>query len=772
MSKFLKSLIAAVLVVSLLITSTISVVAAAQELYVSELRLVYANSYTEAQAILADTEFKNYKLLNQNLNRDTEEIGVWLAYETTSDIEEAITDISVMQMDGGYTEGNYQQMIQESTEEYLKMGAKYKTVIEYFNKAYDAGHFLAKMAYRQLNLYTVKTIGLKPEYIPSFEGELLGDIFYDGIGEAEIATMFMEGNSHVLSNIRSLLSMGVSYNADGKTYLDKVGDEAEKMTADATIYDGKNYDELALYIVPTIKQLKSMFNDFAHYENDLNFEDEEITEDELQFAEHKALANMTREVTYLNGKTFYDFCLEFTEDKNDYSSLYPLMAALNDGQKMMTELACYYEVIRYSMSNYPEEYLEEKVKESEEVYAEKPFNIYEGVDRTIYRDTFALTSEASRNDAYTETNTLADAYFGGLKNTLLTSLNIAAGAGGIGFMIWGAFEKKAENAAALALKNEITARADLLYQTNLADLYNTFGVNPMPGGSSFYGYTPDQLLTGIIERTVPDLNMAGMTFADKFEFFSAAYHEVSMPTVADNQAWLQVYRYMDDLTDEYEVLHAQDIAAQVREATTTQMATSSVLFLVGGAMLLYSALMLSLTVINYYNPDYDDVPTSLVDLHETTHGDRYIKYDVVYEAESREENEYAPADLNAYEAQRWIALYYTKSYEAGNPLLADTFKVSTSSNKPAKNYVPVNRFGEVVCYNLNTYNYDGNTGVYLSLKASENQKYAASGVPDVVGSMISNDFGFLIGGLGALLGAMGTLSTQAIIKKKKTKTES
>ena len=172
-----------------------------------------------------------------------------------------------------------------------------------------------------------------------------------------------------------------------------------------------------------------------------------------------------------------------------------------------------------------------------------------------------------------------------------------------------------------------------------------------------------------------------------------------------------------------------------------------------------------------YHPDYEDIPLSMVDLIDTIDGDRYIKYDVVLEAETNDKGEYSAADLNAFEAQRWNALYYTKSYEAGKPLLADTFTVSNTNNQPKNGYTPVHRFGEQICYDLNKYNFDGDTNIYLSVKQSKNDKYAVAGVPEVVGSMFSVGYMLLAGGVGAALGVGGTFATQSIIKKKKANTK-
>ena len=194
---------------------------------------------------------------------------------------------------------------------------------------------------------------------------------------------------------------------------------------------------------------------------------------------------------------------------------------------------------------------------------------------------------------------------------------------------------------------------------------------------------------------------------------------------------------------------------------------SNLLFIAGGAMMLYSVYQMSMTVYHYYYPTFEDVPIALVDVIDTLDGDRYIKYDVVYEAVAKQ-GKYAAGDLNAYQAQRWNALYYTKSYEVGKPLLADEFVVSHTNNKPKSGHVPVHRFGEEVCYDLNKYNFSKESpGIYLSVKQSKRDKSAVADVPEIVGSIFSNGLWALFGGVGALVGVGGTLATQALLKKKR-----
>ena len=185
-------------------------------------------------------------------------------------------------------------------------------------------------------------------------------------------------------------------------------------------------------------------------------------------------------------------------------------------------------------------------------------------------------------------------------------------------------------------------------------------------------------------------------------------------------------------------------------------------------MMAYSAFSYGSAIVNYYNPKYSDIPASMVDLVLTENGDRYIKYDAATMVTMNEETKkYDPADLNAFEGQRWNALYFTKSYEAGKPLLASpsSFKVTTSSNVAPKKHLAVHRFGESVCYDLNKHNFEYEDSIYLSIAQSNEQKSFISEVPDIVGSMMSSSLYFLTAGLGVAGGAVIAVVTQKMKKK-------
>ena len=772
MKKTITAIISFVLVLSLLLTSGGPVFAAAEELYLSDLRIIYANSYDEAKEILAGTDFKDYTLLRENLNENTKKIGVWLAYKTTTDIEDAITDISVMQMNGGYNVGNYQEMLKQSYAEYLKMGEIYLQAIEYFTEAYDSGDYFAKIAHRQLNFYTVKTDENTTQKPHPFEGELLGDIFYDGIALTDLATLFMQGNSYALQNIRSLLAMGVSYNDDGKTYMEKVADAAAAMNEDPTVFDTEEFAELLPNISSLLTTLRPQFKELEGVEGSFNWEDNVFTEEELQYSNIAFVATLLRDTAYLGGKTLYEFCMEYTGQDPQSSSLYPLAAALNPGQAALTKVFHYYDVIRYSISDMPEDIIEEQLAEMESTYAENPFNVYAGVDRSIFDGSFALTTAAYRANNMNEYS-LEEILFGDAA-TLHTNIANGAGVLGLGITVYAIcrtlyYKLHLVDAAELAGNSANAAMVDSF--KHAAEAFENLAAKTIPGGDSTYG----QLVDRLISTHLPNTNLKLYnTFSKKVSLLD------SWADTADDAVPQADIDAVDDLVNASKEVNKEAFAYDATENYSYSKVLygggttlTAILYVAGGIMMLYSAITMAVNIYDYYHPEYDDIPTAMVDMIDTVDGDRYIKYDAVLEAEAKKEGDKkgicVPGDLNAFSAQRWNALYFTKSYEAGKPLLADEFVVSSTNHTPKSNYAPVRRFGEAVCYNLNKYNFNDDHSIYLSVKQSKNQKAAVADVPEVVGSVFSDGLWLLIGSVGALVGIGGTLITTAVLKKKRAK---
>lgn len=754
----MKKIILLILTICMLASSVVVAHAEVREVYLSDLRIVYADSYEEAVKALENTEFDDYMILNSNLNKGTGEKGVWLAYQVTTDIEEAITDIAIMQMHGGYSEGNYQAMIEKSRKEYEAMGEVYLTAISHMIDAYVAGDFLAECAMRQLNFYIDPDSDMR-----------LGDLFEYGVGADGLATIFLEGNKYALDNIRSLIAMGTSYNENGKNYLELVEEAAQEMTDNPLAFEYDELDILSVYVGAGITTFKGMFEEYEAVKSEMDFTDEEITELELDYLEYDYIATMFKDVIYLDGKTLYEFCLGFEYNEEDLTCLYPLVAAMNDGQRAMTEAAHYYDVVRYGSCVAPEDQMREELDKLEETYADNPFDIYTGVDRSIYDGTFALTTEADRANISTEDG-LMNHLFGrdAIGNRIIEGSMATVS---IALFAFGRAIKSAFNETVSA---EISRRATELAAERIADFEaNVFGkyVFKEVWTQDIVGFeykTVEELLNNIaIELSDDYPNLASMSLMEKYRFLQENSDRISSYDLV-----------LDDLDEAYN-LGVNNIREQsgreVAAATTQQYAQMSTIvnyataamYIVGGVLTLASAISLGISVYSYYNPDYDDIPSSMVDLIDTEDGDRYIKYDAVTMINPNKKGGYDPADLNAFEAKRWNAMYITKSYEAGKPV-CEGFNVSYDNSTPDKKYVPVHRFGEEVCYNLNKYNFSSKSpSIYLSIMQSDNQKPSATKVPPVVGSMISAEY-FVIAGVGGLVvGAGVAFATKFLLDKKK-----
>jgi hypothetical protein len=574
----------------------------------------------------------------------------------------------------------------------------------------------------------------------------------------------MEGNSYALKNIRSLISMGVSYNEDGMTYLQKVCNEASRFDDNPDVYANEDYNELAAIIAPTIVTFGNMFKEFQVHEKDLNYEDEENTEEEYKYAEYKVLADMMREVQYLDGISLYDFCIGYAFDSDDYSSLYPLVAALNDGQAAMTRVAHFYNVVRYSMVIDGCEEIDAEIDALEKEYIDHPFNIYTGVDRTIYQDSFALTSEAYRADAFTESG-LSAALF----DAEGTGLNVAAKVVGYIGAAYIAFGLGQRGYAAWTAKKAMDA-----YQTQFNSTLNQFSNQNLYNVFNYNGDLAKDAINDLFKKCVSaqenftQESVISWSLQDKFAYLEKHFNSDLIKNDDLLSSFGQIKNQLAKFQAKDEIFKS---AQETAERATQKVAESSNIlkgcFVIGGILMLISAFKLGYSAWHYYHPKYDDIPTAMVDLIETADGDRYIKYDVVYEVEERDEGDFIAADLNAFEANRWNALYYTKSYEAGKPLIANEFRVSSNSNVPDKGYMPVHRFGEILCYDLNKYNFTDDHSIYLSIKQSTNSKAAVEEVPMVVGTILNEGFFVIAGGIGIVAGIGGTLASQEIIKKRK-----
>ncbi|MCR5201864.1 MAG: hypothetical protein K6D02_02045, partial [Lachnospiraceae bacterium] len=179
--KYIKSVIALGLITAIIVTSpigdnTAKVVNAKDNLYIKELVLGYGKTEEEARKWL---EKEDYKVVDGDINSGTSKYNkdanvVLIGYKTTTDETEAIRDIELMDMTGGFkitdmdTILAYQKnKIADSLEQLKTIAGEYKTNYKKAVKAKAKGKTDGMMA--------LKTHDILNHFIEDNSGKKMGD---------------------------------------------------------------------------------------------------------------------------------------------------------------------------------------------------------------------------------------------------------------------------------------------------------------------------------------------------------------------------------------------------------------------------------------------------------------------------------------------------------------------------------------------------------------------------------------------------------------------
>ena len=650
--------------------------AATAEQFLSDVALVYEDSVEDAQEAIAGTD---WKLFNKDLNPNADYMfddGVYLIYKTSTNVEDAITDLRVMDMYGGYNTTNYKQQLEKSRSQYMQAIADLRKATDEFKEKYNANDDMAKLAYRQMNYYQdINTTNGTETNMK------MGDFFLNMPSDDQIVQVMFEGNGMIVSNLMSLLAVGIS-GANGTTLSTRI---AEKYAIKDTLTD-EEYHESAKALAKSFDTIKAKLVRYDALKEEYDLEDEEMSEEEYAFlTKYATIADLLTTIQY-GDKTLAEF-IKGTWSTKD---LYPIIAAFTPGQKALVEMGQLETVLKYNSPSKPIAELTKMVEDVEEGLKDENgnlnvFDVYMGVDREIFKGDFAMTTAAERQQALTgETWDWGDA--------ASRSLGMV-----IGYIVSGVVDlTMAGMAVGIAVKaSALKAAANTLIPTMK-------GITSQSGG-----------LFAIETVWIKD-KAAETAFAN----FTAKWGAIQTPLTVASIAFA--------------------------------------LILAGGYGIA--------TWYNRYNPDYLEVPNTLLDVKETDLGDKYVKYTAAKVHNGEEGQEVA--DFNAYEGKEWIALYYTKDANAGN-CLTPNFVYRENNNTVSKRHQGVSMFGESNAFNLNSHVYNKDaTGIYLSVRYSTTKK-AAADMPTVVGSMLGSAYYVLTAVGGAGLGVGGMALFQRLKKKKK-----
>ena len=144
------------------------------------------------------------------------------------------------------------------------------------------------------------------------------------------------------------------------------------------------------------------------------------------------------------------------------------------------------------------------------------------------------------------------------------------------------------------------------------------------------------------------------------------------------------------------------------------MAIAAVTLAVVAIVAIVFAILLLIKYLTPEAPTYSQIPDIMLDCVVDGWGytTAVCRYDVVKDVNGK------PADLNAFVARKWNALYYTKDPAAGSPLTlgknGEFFSASKGTNAGPDNSNVLTKFRNISGYNLNFHcYYDHKNGIYL-----------------------------------------------------------
>ena len=684
MNNTLTKLISISLVIALLIACTPAALAAPSRNqgkvnYLSEVTVIEAASDEEAQKILTELKKAENGAFTDMISLDLNKGGqkkVYLAYKTSNNVDDAITDLAIMNMNGNFTMGNYEQVLSENMENFARVAQDYRVIAAAFADSYAAGNVNAKTAYRQMNLYYVEENGVK-----TYMGDYMLNFPETDEGFAEI---LFRGNLKIITNLRDLMAMGVG-NSE-VSLADRIAAAFVAAESDPSVYSVAAYEEAAKAMLEDFLEMKKSINtldeEIAKIDADTTLDDESKTfvkamlQNSLDVS--KAYLELLREIP-MGETTLGDYIMDTAVP--EANKLFPAVAAATEAEWLLMEYHSLYTMLLYDVLSLAGEDLENALKELEAEV--EPLSVYHGVQNDLVSGTIGVTDEA---ESYS--NASGKNFFGIFVNDetqVSAILFTALGAAGVGTMVGGI--------------------AYLNAKLNAINAANTI--------------TREGLQKGVDAAVSKLVNLNIKTI-----------HEHNPEVLSQLQT---------DITAGQKELAEAKLAVQngnYQHLSGKQIALGGGLILAGAVMVGVSIWQLT-KLYNQYEVTYTDIPDNMVDVVSHKDGDRFVNYKNVpayyYEEGTLKTRE---NDLNAYDGRQWVSLYYTKNYEAGYCLTASPDLIATEAGKTG--YTSVHLFGKTDGYNTNSYcNRDGAQAVYLAFKYSTNQKSAVTDIPDIVGSIFN-----------------------------------
>lgn len=748
MKKTVKAIIAIILAITCMLQPCTAFAATfTGNTYVKEMIISYGKTEEEAKSWLKD---KGYKVIDNNLNEGADDTfstkrAVYLGYKTTSKVSEAITDMKVMNMKGGYSIEDYQLLLKEQKSTIQTFINNFMVAVNEFRTNYKNGQQRAISAFEMLNLM----------YDNDTE-EYLGDLFlnrfreeytdeeYNALSKDEkskvgdLTTILMQANGTAVIAMEQIIALAtddgdttwIERYQNAKTYdemVDDLMDNDDLTISQATKELAAKYDSDAKAIAAKFASYKEYLKDYTDCDVKLSNSQEEIeayqkAHEDFDLANWMTIGTQYESLKLLenDGVTLDELITgsDYDIENEDCYLLYPLVASLTDGQRACLDFTSMRQIVSMGLNT---DEATKGVLDSVDLGSNKKcyVSIYDGVDRSIFTERVALTGDAYKLQNSSDKNAMDNwqGYISSATKILYVVLGMSVA---ITVATWG-------------------------YDALLKYNYKT------------------------------QANMRSLAEGSNLKVYETAMDAVDDLDSSFDDASEAVQKKVDDIVKNQKTLKTDEITGTVSQARTI----SKIFDVIGVAATCVTLALLAVSIWStyndlkaYYNAEFTPIPMHMVNQGVNDKDEKVFTYYTAVKC-NREEAQFVTdrtkiledyGDLNGDVGKQWVALYTTKDSAAGNPITTDFAVQYANANVPGDS-TALSAFCESTAQNLTdkklgyTYN-DGKNGVYLFF-STDDAAYA--------GSAVSNGIYALVGACSVAVFATLTYFVTNITKKKKEK---
>ena len=712
MKKLLAVALSGAMTVGLAAAAAPSAFAAEEEAggkYVSDVFIAYGKTEDEAKAWLTNNGWEPVEgdfnagkasFFDDNTLQD-QNVAAVMGIKRTNEADDAITDMAVMNMTGGYSIADYESLVKEKKTQIKEFLNNFQVVIDEYRANYngegsDFGKKRADLAHDMLNKFTDG--GEDEEYAVNDTGMELGDLFLAKTRQegdengGDLEQIMLESSGPAMLVVEEFLALAAD--TGEQTWLERAsGLTGDDMAANIAAYvpgaEGEDIsDSAALQYLneefgDTAAALSEQWGDVrdemiwyeqycdAHallpkdgekeeeyqarvdkYFTDLyeKGEDDDYVE-QSRFMSARTLYNNLYEIPYAGGwgETMGDFFnpADGADYSGDEESFLPMAAALSAGQKAALVFLSLQSLLMIGFGDAAG--FELAMPDIDDLFGEvEQMSVYMGVNRAAFRGGVALTSEALMGQNAGNGN----AYDQIWNNTGIVAISAyAAAATSVAMIIAGSVM------AAKGVKFvSLTGEALKTVQNEIELLDNFVGVIKKAGGTP--AKTITNKLTTLQARLEPHTEVTGMGTAGRWVLGIGGVLLIGAAVVKGVQLW----KYYDKTMTPIPLMIA-DESDIVTYVTDEQ----------GNAVKDESGNQKKNIDFNTYEY-YTSVKCNRPDVGEIGDWQDGVK-------EYADHNCFNVADLNADMGQEWIALYTVKSKNKGYPILADSLKLQYGSKE-------------------------------------------------------------------------------------------